>query len=140
MKNKSWLVETPVLRYFDWMRAFQLEAYHPLQKEYPDSFVVGYHFLSLMFDMKDIVDKGVVIENRISLRFSSKPSKQSVPVRVRNFGTLNGLRWKKEGSHRQYSFLWQEFEEWLSNQKPFCDLKRDESIIAHVTMYIHPEE
>jgi len=145
MKNKRWVVETPVLRYYDWMRAFELIVCDPSEKEYldkfdRDKFVVGYHFLSLMFDMKDVVNKGVVIANKISLRFSSTPSKQSVPVRVRNFGDFGGLRWKKESGHRQYSFLWQGFEEWLSDQKPFCNLKRDESIIAHVTMYIHPEE
>jgi len=138
MKNKRWVVETPVLRYFDWKRVFQLESSSAVGG-YPDTFTVGYNFLSLMFDMSDVVDRGVVVAWRISLKFSSHPSKQSVPVRVKSFGTLSGLRWKKESSHRKYSFLGNQFEDWLGEQEPFCNLERDESIIAHVSMYVHSE-
>jgi len=124
---KNFRIETPVLT--EWGDS------HIYETNDGEIFFSDYMFLPLY-------ELGEELPERVSLVISSRPTKQAVPFQIKRYVDIycDGADFEmkeKENKRCRYSRVFSGFRRFLENQEPFKSMKRRETLLVYVTLYIH---
>ena len=88
-----------------------------------------------------LYEVGGELPEKISLVISSKPTKQAVPMRIKRYyddpfwDTF--LMGEELNKRCKYFHTYSGLREFLEDKEPFKSMKRRETLLVYVTLYIH---